>query len=54
MKSIKFIFAFLLFTVLFVSCTADDITEDEALYGTEEIQAIGEDGTTEIDTDRDL
>ncbi|WP_157961075.1 hypothetical protein [Lutibacter citreus] len=39
MKSIKLIFAFLLFSTLFISCTSDSISEDEQLYAQE--QATG-------------
>ena len=52
MKSIKFIFAFLLFTSLFISCTSDS-AEDEELYAKEQVQATGDEGTADIMRTRD-
>ncbi|REE83535.1 hypothetical protein BX611_0826 [Lutibacter oceani] len=52
MKSIKFIFAFLLFTSLFISCTSDS-AEDEELYAKEQVQATGEEGSADITRTRD-
>lgn len=51
MKSIKLIFAFLLFSVLFTSCTSDSISEDEQLYAKE--QATGGEEASDIMRDRD-
>ena len=52
MKSIKFIFAVLLVSVLFIACTSDNSTEDEILYGVEDAQSTGEDGSAGPDRER--
>lgn len=52
MKSIKFIFAVLLVSVLFIACTSDNSTEDEILYGVEDVQSTGEDGSATVDRTR--
>jgi hypothetical protein len=52
MKSIKFIFAILFVTSMFISCTSDS-AEDEELYAKEQVQATGDDGTADIMRTRD-
>ena len=52
MKSIKFIFTVLLVSVLFIACTSDDSAEDESLYGVEDVQSTGEDGSGTVITER--
>ena len=51
MKSIKIIFAFLVFTSLFISCTSDSISADEQLYANE--QATGGETQSDVMRDRD-
>lgn len=53
MKSIKFIFAFFLFSILLTSCTSDDLAADEALYSQDALFATGGEGTAEVDRSRD-
>lgn len=53
MKAIKYIFAFSLFFMALISCTSDNLAEDEALYSQEELFATGEDGTATVDNSRD-
>ena len=53
MKSIKFIFAFFLFSILLTSCTSDDLAVDESLYTQDSLFATGEDGSAGYDNTRD-
>ena len=52
MKSIKFIFTILVVSVLFIACTSDEAVEDEILYGVEDVQSTGEDGSATVDGSR--
>ncbi|WP_456376830.1 hypothetical protein [Lutibacter sp.] len=53
MKSIKFIFAFFLFSIFLTSCTSDNLSVDETLYQQDSLFATGDDGAADIDRDRD-
>lgn len=53
MKSIKFIFAFFLFSISLTSCTSDNLSVDESLYSQDSLFATGEDGTATYDNSRD-
>jgi len=53
MKSIKFIFAFLLLSASFISCTSDSIAADEELYAPDTVFATGEDGAADVIRTRD-
>lgn len=53
MKSIKFIFAFFLFSILLTSCTSDDLAVDESLYTQDSLFATGEESTATVNNSRD-
>jgi hypothetical protein len=53
MKSIKFIFAFLLVSTVFISCSSDSIAADDELYTPDTVFATGDDGTADIMRTRD-
>jgi hypothetical protein len=48
MKRVRFIFAFILFTIFFVSCTQDNLIEEDRTTQQEEI--IGQDTKTGDDS----
>ena len=53
MKTIKFIFAFVLFATLLTSCSATSVSDDDELYSVENTQAVGEESSADMIRERD-
>lgn len=53
MKTIYYFITMILFSTLFLACTADDITEEDINSATVEVFATGEDGDASTDDTKD-